>query len=179
MTYPFYQCKNKRLLGLLAPIRLAVGVSGVNDGMGARTGFPVGFTLQAKFHSVGGQNLFVGIIAPGSSFPAAGCDGVVGGKGHGARFFLLAIRVGKVDVFPVAHQFVFRNGYLGYSPVAFGHHHRPSAFSPPYGAYMPHHEGVAVRISCHIFCSMWSGSSLTDVSSCTSRQTARLRSSCS
>ena len=57
------------LFGLLSPIRLVVGIAGIDDGMGARTGFPVGFALQIKFHSVDSQNLLGGIIAPRTAFP--------------------------------------------------------------------------------------------------------------
>ena len=70
------------LFGLLSPIRLVVGIAGIDDGMGARTGFPVGFALQIKFHSVDSQNLLGGIIAPRTAFPDTFGDSVVGGESH-------------------------------------------------------------------------------------------------
>lgn len=62
----------------LSPIRLVVGVAGIDNGVGAWIGFPVCFALQAQFHSVSCQYLFFCIIVPGFPFPASVCNGMVG-----------------------------------------------------------------------------------------------------
>ena len=70
------------LFGFLSPIRFVVGIAGIDDGMGTWIGFPIGFTLQIKFHSVNSQNLLAGVIAPHTAFPGTFGDSVVGGEGH-------------------------------------------------------------------------------------------------
>ena len=66
------------LFGFLSPIRLVVGIAGIDDGMGTWIGFPIGFTLQIKFHSVDSQNLMVGVIDQRTAYTGTFGDSVGG-----------------------------------------------------------------------------------------------------